>query len=216
MHHLRKTKKTSLSTPSPSFSFSFSSLNQPSPSSSNHRSTVVAENVTTGGKNSGSAMLKGAGDAQQANTKGRRAHHVTSGQENRDKIHHTHQRKHLSGKQTLPKNLHKYTVKENENGTLTKKVDWRKGAQLTSPPPTDERRLSGAQGQGTQSRPPSDKEGIPATMEAVVRMEVAVGSCSVGREVARLLGKTLKKQELCGTGLTCHNPRHTCKETRDT
>ncbi|XP_063858521.1 uncharacterized protein LOC135099848 isoform X2 [Scylla paramamosain] len=211
----RKTKKTSLST---SFSPSSSSysLNPPSPSYSNRKSTVVAKDVMTGGENSEAAMPEGAGDAQQVNVKGSLAHHIISGRQNREKTHHTHQRKHLSGERSSPNNLQKYTVKTNENGTLTQKGDWRKSAQLTSsPPPADEGRSSGGRGQGTQPIPPLDKEGIPATMEAVVRMEVTVGSCGVGREVARVLGKALKDQELCGTGLTCHNPRHTCTETRD-
>lgn len=94
--------------------------------------------------------------------------------------------------------------------------DWRKTAKLTSsPPPADEGRSSDGRRRNTQQSSPSDEEGIPATMEAVVRMEVNVRSCDVGREVARLLGKALKEQELCGTGLVCHNPRHTCNHTRD-
>ena len=210
---LKKTKKTSsssLSMPSPSSSYSSpSSSYSSSLPSSDRRNTVVAEDVLMTGKNSGATVHEAMRDGLQVSAKGRSSHH--NRERHNRRIPHRHN--HVKDERTSGYNLHNYTLEPNENGTLTQKEEWRKDVQLTSfsSPPLDNQESSGG-AEEAQPRRSSSEQSIPATMEAVVKVEVTVGTCNVAREVARLLGMALKDQERCGTTLTCHNPGHTCKE----
>ncbi len=87
--------------------------------------------------------------------------------------------------------LHKSEIKTNENGRLTATGDWRKDASGTSSSALQtwdtRRRGAGDEGndevtegtKGVEVRRPSSIQGVPATMEAVVRMEVEVGDCGM-------------------------------------